>query len=114
MQRVGLAVMTVVMAALPVAAAACGGDDSADQTLPPIATTTSTTSSTSTTTTWVPIFYEIQSGDSLRAIADEFGVDVDRLAVLNGITNPDAIEAGDTLEIPPPTAPSTTLVTPTS
>jgi LysM repeat protein len=77
--------------------------------LPPIATTTSSTVLLTTTTTWVPIQYEIQPGDGLRGIAEQFGVDMEKLAVLNGITNPDDIEAGDILDIPPPTAPSTTV-----
>lgn len=110
MTRSRLIALATLVGAITVAAA-CGGDDAADQTLPPIATTTSTTSSTTTTTTWVPFTYEIQSGDSLRAIADQFGVDIDKLAILNGITNPDDIEAGDELEIPPPTAPATTIPT---
>jgi LysM repeat protein len=110
-RRLGLVALALLMSGVTVGAAACGGDDAAEQTLPPIATTTSTTSSTTTTTTWVPFTYEIQSGDSLQAIADQFGVDIDKLAILNGITDPDAIEAGDELEIPPPSAPSTTVAT---
>lgn len=111
-RRPGLIALSTAMCSVAFAAAACGGgDDAADQTLPPIATTTSSTSSTTTTTTWVPFTYDIQSGDSLQAIADKFGVDINKLAILNGITNPDAIEAGDKLEIPPPTAPTTTVPT---
>ena len=112
MRRLGLVALTATMCAVPTVGAACGGDGSGEPTLPPIATTTSTTSSTTTTTIWVPVTYVIQSGDSLQAIADQFGVDIDKLAILNGITNPDDIEAGDSLDIPPPTAPTTT--TPTS
>lgn len=96
--------------AIPVAIAACGsGDDEASGTLPPIATTTSTTMLITTTTTWVPVTYQIQSGDTLRAIADKFGVDIEKLAILNGITNRNDIEAGDTLDIPPPTTSSSTI-----
>lgn len=73
-------------------------------TLPPIATTTSTTILITTTTEWVPITYVIERGDSLRSIADKFQTSLDKLAILNGITNPDKIKAGDVLNIPPPTS----------
>ena len=102
--------MAGVLVAVPLVVSACGSDDgSAAETLPSIATTTSSTVLITTTTTWVPITYEIQPGDGLRGIADRFGVDIEKLAVLNGITNKDDIEAGDILDIPPPTAPSTTV-----
>ena len=110
MNRKGLTVLTTVLVAIPLIGGACGSDDdSASETLPPIATTTSSTVLLTTTTTWVPVTYEIQPGDRLADIADQFGVDIDKLAVLNGITNPDDIEAGDVLDIPPPTAPPTTV-----
>jgi LysM repeat protein len=97
-------------AAVPVVLTACGSDGgSAAETLPPIATTTSTTMLITTTTTWVPVTYEIQLGDTLRAIADKFGVDIEKLAILNGITNRNDIEAGDVLDIPPPTTSTSTL-----
>ena len=46
--------------------------------------------------------YVIQPGDTLRAIADQFGVTVEDLAAANDITNPDIIQPGDTLTIPTP------------
>lgn len=109
--------MAVLLALAPAATVACGGDgdgDGASGTLPPIATTTSTTIAITTTTEYVPVTYEIQSGDSLKAIAEQFGVDMKKLQILNGITNPDAIEAGDVLQIPPPTVPPATSVTPST
>jgi LysM repeat protein len=112
MTRGGLVAMAVLLAVLPAATVACGDDEGAADTLPPIATTTSTTIVVTTTTAYVPVSYEIQSGDSLRGIAQRFGVDVDKLQILNGITNPDAIEAGAVLQIPPPTLPPTTTTAP--
>ena len=99
--------MAGVMVALPALTVACGGSGAADATLPPIATTTSTTIAITTTTEYTPITYEILPGDGLRTIADKFGVDLDKLAILNGITDYDDIEAGDVLDIPPPTTPTT-------
>ncbi|MCE2531531.1 MAG: LysM peptidoglycan-binding domain-containing protein [Acidimicrobiia bacterium] len=46
--------------------------------------------------------YEIQSGDTLFSIAQQFGVSLDDLVALNNIENPDNIRAGDQLFIPPP------------
>jgi lipoprotein NlpD len=93
------------------AVAACGSDgDAANQTLPPIATTTTTTTMPPTTTT-IPTSYVIQSGDSLFGIAEMFGLSFAELAAFNGITDPDNIQAGQTLQIPQPgeAIPTTTL-----
>jgi LysM repeat protein len=110
MNRTGLVALTGLVLAVPIIAVACGSsDDAASGTLPPIATTTTSTVLTTTTTTWVPVTYQIQAGDSLQKIADKFGVDIDKLAVLNGITNRDHINAGDVLDIPPPTVATTTV-----
>jgi LysM repeat protein len=115
MDRRGLTLLAGALIAVPLALAACGsGDGAASETLPPIATTTSSTVLTTTTTTWVPVTYTIQPGDGLRGIADKFGVDIDKLAVLNGITNPDNIQAGDVLDIPPPTTAASTVASATT
>jgi LysM repeat protein len=114
MDRRGLVVLSVALMALPVTAVSCGDDGEAGGTLPPIATTTTTTIAITTTTEWVPQTYIIEPGDRLQDIADKYGVDVDQLALLNGITNPNRIEAGDELEIPPPTTPATTTTTSTT
>jgi LysM repeat protein len=115
MNRTGLALLAAALVALPVSTVACGSSDgAAEVTLPPIATTTSTTIAITTTTEYVPVTYEIQPGDGLRNIADKFGVDLDKLAILNGIKNYDDIQAGDMLDIPPPTMPTTLPPTSTS
>jgi LysM repeat protein len=99
--------MAVAAVALPLIAGACGDDASSGDTLPPIHTTTTTTTLNVTTTT-ILLTYDIQSGDSLGKIAATFGVSIDELMALNGITDPDHIEVGQTLKIPPP-LPTTTL-----
>ena len=44
--------------------------------------------------------YVVRSGDTLGAIAAQFGLSVDTLARVNGITNPDHIVVGSRLRIP--------------
>jgi LysM repeat protein len=87
---------------LAVVAGACGTTDKASrEPLPPIRTTTST--STIPGTTLPPgtrTFYVIKSGDTLASIANEAKVTVQSIIDLNGIANPDAIQAGQTIEIP--------------
>ena len=67
-------------------------------TLPPLETTTTTT----TTTTTIPRerFYTVQRGDILAVIANERGVTIESIVILNGLENQDAIQAGQILEIP--------------
>ncbi len=108
MNRTGLVIMTGMMVALPLATVACGnGSSEAEQTLPPIATTTSSTIATTTTTIYVLVTYEIKSGDGLRGIAEQHGVDIDDLAAANGIVDYNDIEAGEVLTIPAATVPTT-------
>lgn len=52
--------------------------------------------------------YIVQQGDSLSIIAQRFGVSTEDLANFNGIENADDIKIGQTLTIPPTTAPPTT------
>lgn len=79
---------------------ACGDEQPVAGTLPPIVTTTTTTTLPATTTT-VQRYYEVQGGDTLFKIAERFGVSMEALIAINGITNPDKIEAGQQIEIPP-------------
>jgi LysM repeat protein len=78
-------------------------------------TTVTTTTTTTTTVYQPPISYVVQRGDTLFRIAQTFQVDMKALMDLNGITNPDRVEAGDELVMPPatgfvPVAPSTTML----
>ena len=68
-----------------------------------------------TTTIYVePIRYVVQSGDTLFGIAETNQLDMRLLMEMNGITDPDRVEAGQELIFPPangfiPVAPSTTM-----
>jgi TolB protein len=62
---------------------------------PPTPTSTPTIQATAT-----PLVYVIQSGDTLLAIANQFGVSVDLLASKNGIQDPGALSIGQELVIP--------------
>jgi LysM repeat protein len=44
--------------------------------------------------------YVIKSGDTLSAIATDFGSTVDEIMTLNNITNPETIQVGQTIIIP--------------
>jgi len=83
------------------AIAGCGTTDKASrETLPPIRTTTAVTTTTSSTVPAGQRFYVIQSGDTLGTIATGFGVTVQSIVDINGLANPDDIQAGQTIEIP--------------
>lgn len=114
MERRGLLALTAVLLAVTFAAASCGDDAVSTSALPPIATTTTTTIPVTTTTEYVPIFHEIEPGDLLANIATQYGVDYDELVAMNGIVDPDHIEVGDELQIPPATTTTTTSTTTTT
>jgi LysM repeat protein len=87
---------------LALVAGACGTTDKAStDPLPPIRTTTSTTTIPGTTLPeGVRQFYTIKQGDTLASIAAATGVTVQSIIELNGIEDPNAIQAGQTIEIP--------------
>lgn len=103
-----LGAMAVFAVAMPFLAGACGSDTGAADTLPPMITTTTSTTLLVTTTTTVSL-YTVRSGDTLGKIAKKFGVDQATLMLVNGIKDPDHIEAGAVLTIPPPTETTTTV-----
>lgn len=102
--------LAIAAVLLPVAVAACGDDSESAGTLPPLLTTTTTTTILVTTTTTVT-YYVVQSGDTLSKIANRFSVDQAELMAVNRITDPDHIEKGQELRIPPPKAVTQTLPT---
>jgi LysM repeat protein len=111
-----------VLAGLAVIAAGCGSDKAEPTgTLPPIVTTTSTTTTTTIAGASLQTFYVVKQGDTLSKIAHSFGVSQQALMEVNGIQDPNHVEIGQRLEIPPPTVvvdqlppPSTTVAaTPT-
>lgn len=88
--------------------------DSQSVQFPAETTTTSTVPPTTTTVFVEPIRYTVKSGDSLFAISKLNNLDMAKLMQLNGITNPDHVEAGQVLIFPTatgflPVAPSTTM-----
>ncbi len=70
----------------------------------------------------VAALYTVQPGDTLSGLAEQFGTSVDELVAANGLTDPDALQPGQTLLIPsllrtpvvpaPVGTPTPTLATP--
>jgi LysM repeat protein len=89
--------------AFVIVVAACGEGDGAgagaDEVLPPIRTTT-TTSTTTTTISTDRFFYTVKPGEFLSTIAEGFDVPVQAIVELNGLADPNDIQAGQTIEIP--------------
>jgi LysM repeat protein len=48
--------------------------------------------------------YEVQAGDWVFTIADEFGVTAEEIIELNGLTSPDQLRPGLVLQLPEPAA----------
>ncbi len=65
------------------------------------ATPPATRPSPPATFTPLPSEYVVQSGDTLGAIAATFGVTVEELVALNNLANPDLIDVGTVLRLPP-------------
>jgi LysM repeat protein len=84
------------------------GDDAADTTitLPPLTTATTVAA----TTTTFPTAYVVQEGDTLDGIAEKLGLRLVDLVAANPTINPDVIQPGWIIAVPPPTSiPVTTL-----
>lgn len=110
-RRPGLkAPLLVIASSLALLLAACGGggsDPTPTATFPPIVAPTQpllqvTPTPAATEEVDGAQEYVVQAGDSLGAIATQFGVTVDAIVEANDIANPDLIQPGDTLTIPSP------------
>jgi LysM repeat protein len=93
--------LVTIVAVGALASAACGTTDpAAQERLPPIRTTVATTTTTTTTIPPGDVVYVVQAGDALGRIAERFGVTVQAIVDRNALASPDAIQAGQRLEIP--------------
>jgi len=89
--------------------AACCGDNKATTPTTPLPTVAEGAADVSETTTTLPSVYTVKAGESLTAIAKMFGISVSDLVAFNQLADPNHIEEGQRLKIPPPT---TTTVAP--
>jgi LysM repeat protein len=91
----------VVFSLAAVVASIVGGDDESSV---PTTTTTSATTTTlpasTTTTSAPPSDYTVMSGESLFSIARKFNLDMQTIIDLNGLDDPDKLNAGDILKLP--------------
>ena len=60
-----------------------------------------------------PLNYTIRAGDSLSAIAAQYGISTATLMAANGITNPNLLTVGQIIVIPPPDLTTATTAVPT-
>jgi len=105
-----LLAVTVISGLLSLIFAQVGLDSAPTTTTVPVETTVPVT----TTIYTAPVRYIVQLGDTLFSIAENIRLDMRVLMEMNGITNPDRVEAGQELIFPPangfiPVAPSTTM-----
>ncbi len=101
MKRPDRAATAAVLALLAVVGVACGTTDpAAQERLPPIQTTVPSTTTTTTTVAPGDFLYVVQSGDTLGKIAERFSVTIAAIVERNGLPSADAIQAGQSLEIP--------------
>ncbi|MCZ7571949.1 MAG: LysM peptidoglycan-binding domain-containing protein [Ardenticatenaceae bacterium] len=96
---------------LLVGLAGCRNEPRNPTLLTPVATAIPTAPATSTvppSPTPVPsptprvVIHVVQQGETLLAIAEQYGVTVPEIVELNGLTNPDALQIGQELKIPQP------------
>ncbi len=106
-RRLRVVAAFVAAAALAHVLTACGDEPvtpTRETALPPLPTVTTTIA---VTTTVAPVFYVVAEGDNLGAIAQKFGITVADLMAANAIADPNRIEVGQQLVVPPPPAPPT-------
>ena len=91
-------------------AAGCGSGPATPSRETPLPPLPSVTTTLAPTTTRVP-FYDVQQGDNLQGIADRLGIAMADLAAANGITDPNKIQAGQRLTVPPAAPPPAATTT---
>jgi nucleoid-associated protein YgaU len=94
-------------------AAGCGSGPATPTRETPLPPLPSVTTTLAPTTTRVP-FYDVQQGDTLQGISDKLGIALPDLAAANGIADPNKIQAGQRLTVPPaaPAPAATTTAAP--
>jgi LysM repeat protein len=65
-----------------------------------VTTVESTIPQTTTTVYQEPVLYTVEPGDSLFGIAERFSLNMAELMNINGITDPDRVNAGQVLKLP--------------
>ncbi|MEX0663379.1 MAG: LysM domain-containing protein [Acidimicrobiia bacterium] len=76
-----------------------------------VSTGTGTSSAAATTTTLFETTHVVEENETLAAIADQYGITINELAVANGIGDANRIFVGQVLKIPPKTPVTTTSTT---
>lgn len=100
---IGLGVVVVVLVGAVIGLITLGGGDdggSDGASAPSTLGDTEAPTRAAPTTTGPPTSYQVQPGDTLTSIAQEFDVPADAIIAENGLTNPDNLTEGQVLLIP--------------
>ncbi len=101
----------LVGSALVLAACGRGGDGAevagTEVTAAPTTATTAPAPAATAPPTTTAVTYVVQSGDTLSVIANQFGVSTQALADFNAIADPNTLQIGQELAIPPAAPPTT-------
>ena len=80
-----------------------GTNSASSDTTSSLAPLTTPPTTAAATTTTLAQYYEVQPGDSLSGIAQQFDIRLEDLIAANGIVDPNVIQVGQQLLLPPPT-----------
>lgn len=95
-----LAAGMVVFTAAAVVSSSLGGDDGSTATTTTSTSTSTTVPASTTTTSAPPSEYKVMPGESVFSIAQKFNLDMQEIIDINGLDDPDKVNAGDVLKLP--------------
>lgn len=90
----------VVFSLAAVVASFIGNDENSVTSTTAPSTTSSTVPASTTTTSAPPSEYTVMPGESVFSIAQKFNLDMQEIIDLNGLSDPDKVNAGDVLKLP--------------
>jgi LysM repeat protein len=95
-----LAAGMVVFSIAAIVASFLGNDEESTSADTTTSSTSSTVPASTTTTSAPPSEYTVMPGESVFSIAQKFNLDMQEIIDLNGLDDPDKVNAGDVLKLP--------------